>query len=206
MGLQFEIFVDIMRQNIHFSLSFIAVLWAVHFVNMLVGYRLNIFGIHPRHPFGLIGIFVSPFLHGDFNHLFFNSIPLFVLANFILLGGVQVFYAVTAIIIVGSGLFVWLFGRRAIHIGASGLIMGYWGYVLVIAYEQPSVVAIALAFVSLYYFGGLVMSLLPGGEGVSWEAHIGGFLAGLLAFFGLPAMMPYLSPLVVAMLNGPAIN
>src|SRR5690606_2972312 len=93
-------------------------------------YRLNIFGIYPRKIPGIIGIVFSPFLHGSAQHLFFNSIPLVVLAALILVKGHLYFYEVTIWIAVFSGVLTWLFGRSAFHIGASSVIMGYWGFLL----------------------------------------------------------------------------
>ena len=167
----------------HFVLGMIAGLWAFNFLNYLLGYRLNYLGILPRNPFGLIGIPFAPFLHGDFNHLLLNTFPLFFLTNFVLLSGYQVFYQVTAIVVVLSGVGIWLFGRRAIHLGASSLVMGYWSYLMVNAYSQPSIITIALGLISVYYFGGLFMMLVPGEKGVSWEGHVFGFLAGVAAAF-----------------------
>jgi len=178
-----------MMHNLPFMLMLVAGLWALNIINYLLKYRLNIFGIYPRHVFGLIGIPVSPFLHGDFNHLMFNTLPLFALANFILLQGRTVFYYVSAIIILVSGILVWLFGRRGLHIGASGLIMGYFGYLLINAYFQGTWLAIMLAIVCIYYFGGLIIHLFPTKERVSWEGHVFGFAAGILASYMVPLLL-----------------
>ncbi|HVY53045.1 MAG TPA: rhomboid family intramembrane serine protease, partial [Gammaproteobacteria bacterium] len=82
---QFELTIDLLQRNMPFVLSLLGLLYFIHFINFILGYRLNIFGIFPRRIFGLIGIPLSPFLHGHFSHLFFNSIPLFVLSSLILL-------------------------------------------------------------------------------------------------------------------------
>ncbi|MBA2654680.1 MAG: rhomboid family intramembrane serine protease [Gammaproteobacteria bacterium] len=165
------------------ALMLVGMLWAILFVNWLIGYRLNLLGIYPRHLFGLIGIPLHPFLHGGFNHLFFNSIPLFVLLTFILTGGLTHFICVTASIVLLSGGAIWLLGRRAIHIGASDLVMGYWGYLLVYAYKNPSILTAILALVCVYYFGGLLLSIFPNEEKVSWEGHLFGLLAGMSATY-----------------------
>ncbi len=137
-------------------------LWALQVINWLTGYRLNQLGIVPRTLHGLIGIVFSPFLHGNFNHLFFNTIPLLVLACFILIGGEALFFSVSITIILISGFAVWLLGRGAIHIGASGLIMGYWGYLLVSAYLHPSLMTLVLAVVSLYILVVYFLDCFPG--------------------------------------------
>jgi len=179
------------KQNIQFLLIALLALWAFNVVNWLTGYRLNFLGIYPRRLHGLPGIVFAPFLHGSFGHLIFNSIPLFVLANFVLLGGLITFYCVSIIVIVISGTALWLFGRRAFHVGASGLIMGYWSYLLVQAYAHPTALTVILAIVSVYYFGGLLLALFPGEVQVSWEGHVFGFFAGVAATFLCPLVHNY---------------
>lgn len=179
---QFQQLITLVKANQHIVLAGIAAMWIVHLINIAVRYRLNLLGIYPRTVHGLTGIVFAPWLHGDFNHLFFNSIPLYVLANFVLLGGVLPFFHVTVVIIGISGALIWLFSRKGLHVGASGLIMGYWGYLVSNAYYHASVITVLLVIVSLYYFGGLLSSLLPSSEAeVSWEGHIFGFIAGVAA-------------------------
>lgn len=174
---------DLLKTNTLNATLFIVLLWIIHFINVLLHYRLNIFGVYPRNAWGLIGIPCFSFLHGNFNHLFFNSIPLIVLTNFMLLNGMQKFIHISVMIILISGAALWLFGRRAIHIGASCLVMGYFGYLLVNAYQHPSLLTIILALVCLYYFGGLLGEFFPSQEKISWEGHIFGFIAGLAAVY-----------------------
>lgn len=157
------------------------VLWGAFILNKLLLGRLNMLGLYPRKLRGLPGIIFSPFLHGSLSHLTFNSLPLFVLMSFILLQGRYRFFEISLIIIVLSGGATWLFGRKAYHIGASGVIMGYFAYLLINAYQHPSVLTFILAGVCLYYFAGLFAYLIPTDEKLSWEAHIFGFLAGIAA-------------------------
>lgn len=165
------------------SLFLMAILWGVHILNAILGYRLNYLGIYPRNIFGIPGILFSPLLHGSFNHLFFNSLPLFILMNFILLGGIQLLIWVTLIVTVVSGILTWLFGRKAIHVGASGLIMGYWSYLLINAYHNPTLLSLVLGIVCIYYLGGLFFHIFPSEDSVSWEGHIFGLIAGVVAFY-----------------------
>lgn len=159
----------------------IAILWGIHVVNFLLGYGLNILGIYPRNIFGLVGIIFAPLLHGSFGHLFANTVPFFILANLLLLYGISNFYAVSLIIIVISGLATWLMGRKAVHIGASSLIMGYWAYLLVHAYQAPGILSIILGFICVYYLGGMIGNVFPTQMRTSWEGHLFGLLAGGLA-------------------------
>lgn len=169
--------------NILFIAIFVAIFWLAHFINLSVNYRLSRLGIWPRRYRGIWGIFFSPFLHDNFNHLFFNTLPLFVLSGLVLTNNKLTFYYVTIVVIILGGFLLWLFGRKAIHIGASSLIMGYFGFLLARAYYQFNAVAIILACLSVYYFSGLILMLLPGGKKVSWEGHVFGFLAGIAAAY-----------------------
>lgn len=177
---------SLLQWNTLFALKILGILLGIHIINIIVGYRLIILGIYPRRLFGLIGIAAAPFIHANFSHLFFNAIPLFVLANFILLQGVMVFFLVTIIIAMGAGLFTWFLGRSALHVGASGIIMGYWSYLLAQAYYHPSLASIGAGLVGLYYFGSFFLDLLPGAVSASWESHLGGFLSGIGALYLLP--------------------
>lgn len=185
---QFVTTVASLQKNMGLVLLIIAALYAIHFVNWLLGYRLNFLGIYPRKLFGLKGIIFSPFLHGDFNHLFFNSIPLFVLISFVLLNGIPAFICVSVIVMLVGGLGTWIFGRPGYHVGASGVIMGYWAYLLLSAYQHITPVTFALAVVCVYYFGGLFFNLFPMKVKSSWEAHVFGFIGGIAAGYVCPLM------------------
>lgn len=180
---QLQAIVAAMHQSIYFVLMLIAIMWAINFANWIMGSWMNVFGLVPRTWHGVIGIFVSPILHGNFNHLFFNSVPLIVFATLILLYGTHVFYCVTAVVVLISGAIVWLVGRKAIHIGASGLVMGYWSYLMINAIEERTAMALILGAVSIYYFGGLFLSLFSDEADVSIEGHLGGFAAGIAAYY-----------------------
>jgi len=185
---QVTVILQTLQKNLYFTLCLVGSLYLIHIVNCLLGHRLIFLGIYPRKVPGLIGVPCSPFIHGNFNHLFFNSIPLFVLVSFVLLYGFPTFYVVSAIIMLFSGVAVWMFARKGFHVGASGVIMGYWGYLLVNAYYHPTILSVAIAVVCLYYFGGLLFNLFPQEVKSSWEAHIFGFLSGVAASY----MTPYI--------------
>ena len=185
-GVMLERLVTTIQNNLELLLGIVLILWVLQIVNALLRYRLNYLGLLPRTPRGLVGIPISPFLHGNANHLFLNTIPLVVFACFILVGGRDLFFKVTITIILLSGILIWLFGRRAIHIGASSLIMGYWGYLLVNAYHQPTLMTIVLAAVSIYYFGGLFFGLFPTKQEISWEGHLLGCIAGIMTNYLFP--------------------
>ena len=165
----------------------IGVIWCIDILNWLFGSRLNILGIYPRKLLGLPGILFSPFLHGSFAHLLLNSIPLFILGLAILTQDGWVNFAVISlVIIVLGGLGVWLFARKALHIGASGLISGYFGYILMLAYQQPGLITLLLAALAIYDFGGIFSGIFSKKKQVSWEAHLFGLLSGIFcAYFNI---------------------
>ena len=94
--------------------------------------------------------------------------------------GWDLFVATSLSISLISGILVWIVGRPGIHIGASALVMGYWGYLLFSAYHQPGMHTWLLAAICIYYFGGLITNLAPTEKGVSWEGHLCGCTAGIL--------------------------
>ena len=161
-----------------------AVLWGVFIINKLFLHNalLNL-GIRPRRLSGLIGIFATPFLHAHFNHLFYNSIPLLVFSNFILIHGILFFIEVTLLITIISGLLTWALAKPGIHIGASGVITGYWGLLVMDIYQQGSILAILLGGFCLYFFAGIILGIFPGERGVSWQGHLFGLIAGILTSY-----------------------
>ena len=161
-----------------------AVLWGVFIINKLFLHNalLNL-GIRPRRLSGLIGIFATPFLHANFNHLFYNSIPLLVFSNFILIHGIPFFIEVTLLITIISGLLTWALAKPGIHIGASGVITGYWGLLVMDIYQQGSILAILLGGFCLYFFAGIILGIFPGERGVSWQGHLFGLIAGILTSY-----------------------
>jgi membrane associated rhomboid family serine protease len=180
---QLQLQFDQLLVNGHFMLKVVGVLFVIQVLNWLLGYRLNYLGNYPRHLRGLPGIVISPFLHGNFQHFFMNAIPLLALGAFAMQSGRLYFYYLIATIILVSGSLLWLFGRRAIHIGASGVIMGLFSFLLYNAYYHPSATAIILALVTIYYFAGLFLGLFPEDETTSWEGHVFGFISGIVAIY-----------------------
>ena len=173
--------IDKIQANVPEILNLIAIAWAVQVANMFLNYRLNIFGIIPRHVIGIPGIVLSPFLHGSINHIFMNSLFFFAMACMVSLHGMQTFAVVSISITLISGTLVWLFARLASHVGASGLIMGYWSYVMIKAYFDPQFIDVISALMGMYYFGvDLMASVAPGKKNVSVEGHVAGLVAGVV--------------------------
>lgn len=181
---EFNHIISGMQHNFLFALKLLGILWAIQIINKIVGYRLNALGIVPRTLHGIPGILFAPMLHANFTHLFFNSIPFLVLADLLLIEGKPIYLSISLEIILLSGFCVWLVGKRGIHIGASALIMGYFGYFLGKAYFHFTAATVIVAGLCLYYFGGLFLALFPSiKKEVSWESHVFGFLSGIFAAF-----------------------
>jgi len=153
---------------------------ALQVINAMTGYSLIAFGLVPRTLHGLVGIITSPFLHGSFAHLSANLIAFLILGTLVTLEGLNRFMVVSAIIILLGGSLVWLFGFPGAHIGASGWVFGLWAYLLSRAWFQRSWSNLITASVVALLYGGLVFGFLPR-QGVSFEGHVFGALAGFFA-------------------------
>ena len=160
----------------------VSIPWIVYFFSV-INRNILLAGIIPRHLFGIQGIIFAPLLHANFNHLFFNSIPLAVLSNSILINGLHYFLTITLLITLMSGTAIWLFAKPGLHIGASALITGYWGFLVINMYHSNSLATLILGLISLYYFAGIFLGIFPSEKGVSWEGHLFGFLAGLITSY-----------------------
>ena len=160
----------------------LGIAWVTLGVNALVGGSLSVFGVQPRSVDGLRGIVLAPFLHGSFSHLAANSLSFLVLGWLVLAGGRWTFARVTAVGALGSGLASWLLGAPgSVHIGASGVIFGYLGYLMTagVFARRLSTVLVSLGVTAMW--GAMVWGVLPGQMGVSWQGHLGGFIGGVLA-------------------------
>ncbi len=159
----------------------IAFLWCINVINWMGNHFLRVLALYPRHWAGIPGIFFSPLVHANAEHLLFNSIPLFLLIAFLsAMIGPLYFSEVSAAIVIVSGSLLWLVGRKGLHVGASGVIMGYWTYILAYTWRHPSLNAVIMSAIMLYYLGSLIFSLFPAEEKTSWEGHCCGAVAGIL--------------------------
>jgi membrane associated rhomboid family serine protease len=157
-------------------------MWAVFLATKLLGDTLLSLGIIPRTMVGLRGIVFAPFLHGSLAHLMANTIPFVVLGWLVMLRDARHFLPVTVLAMIGSGLMAWLLGApRSVHVGASGLIFGYLGFLILSGWFARSFASIALSLVVVFLWGGMVLGVMPGEAGISWQAHLGGFLGGAIA-------------------------
>lgn len=170
----------------------LAGVWGQEIVDTVAfGGALDAYGIEPREPGTFWHVLTAPFLHGGFGHLIANTVPLAVLAFFSALRGAGRFLGATLVIVVAGGALVWLLGRGgSVHLGASELVFGYLAYLLGVGWWERTPGAVAVALGALLLYGGLLWGVLPGNPLVSWEAHLFGFLAGLLAALLLHGKRP----------------
>jgi membrane associated rhomboid family serine protease len=168
------------RRALPMAVLLLVIIWVIQIVNMATGYSLNSWGIIPRSMDGLMGIAFAPFLHAGLWHIVANSVPLFILGVLLSLHGRAIFFEVTILVALLGGLGTWIFGSTAIHLGASGLVFGYWSYLLAYAFFHRELKAILIAIVVIIFYGGMLFGLLDMRSHISWSGHAFGMLAGIL--------------------------
>ena len=163
--------------------AFIAAFWLIEIVDLVVFQGgLDRFGIRPRSTSGLVGIALSPFLHVGFGHLVMNTIPFLVLGWVIMLRETWHFWVVTPFVAIVGGGGVWLIGQSSsVHVGASGVIFGFFGFLLLRGWFERTAGSIIVSVLVFLTYGGMIWGVLPGQPGLSWEGHLCGFGAGVLA-------------------------
>lgn len=165
-------------------LAFAIGLWIIQTINWLTGYGLNpAFGLIPRHLSGLDGVVAMPLLHGSFGHLTANTPPLLLLGTLLAATANRALVAINVVVVGLGGVLVWLFGSSAIHIGASGLVFGWFGFLITRGLVDRSLVTLGASVLVGVFYGSIIWGVLPGQPGVSWEAHLFGAIAGAAAAF-----------------------
>jgi membrane associated rhomboid family serine protease len=164
--------------------AFVPVLFGVQLLDNVTGHRLQRDGgIQPHAVQGLDGVVLAPFLHANFEHVTANSVPLILLGTFVLAAGARRFLAATAFIAVVSGLGVWLIGDpRTVVVGASAVIFGYFGLLVVRGVVERSWWNIAVALLIGLLYGWQLVGVLPVVDSkISWQAHLCGLVGGMIA-------------------------
>ena len=158
----------------------VAVIWIVEIVNFILGHSLGNLGILPRSITGLIGIPLAPFIHAGFWHTVSNTFPLLILGGLTLASSERRFWSSTVGAVVLTGILVWLFARSSYHVGASGLVFAYFGILMGRAFFERSFVAVIVAGVTVFLYGGMLWGVLPIRSFVSFESHLFGLIAGVV--------------------------
>lgn len=189
--------------HIHFSASifripilYVVLIWAIYFIEIKFGFNFNKYGVYPRDLTGFRGVFLTHFIHSNTQHLFNNSIPLFVL-----LSTVCFFYKESAlkVLLWGgflTGVLTWCIARESYHIGASGVVYLLFSFIFFSGVIKKYYRLVAVSLMIIFLYGGMIWYVFPIKEGMSWEGHLSGFLVGLLFAFlyrkkGLRKKTPY---------------
>jgi len=160
---------------------FIAVMWLVKAIELFSTIDVSSFGVYPREPMGLLGVVFAPMIHSGFEHLFSNTLAIFILLTALFYQYPRSAKYVFAIIYIGSGIGVWLFARESFHIGASGLTHGLMFFLFLIGVLRRDKPAMALAMMVFFLYGSMVWGILPTEERISFESHLFGAVTGIIS-------------------------
>jgi len=172
--------------------TFVVLLYLIELFDSLNGHRLDDNGIRPLETDGLMGIIFAPLLHSNWQHLIANTVPALILGFLMTLAGLSRFIYATAIVWIVGGFGTWLIGNigapngvETNHIGASGLIFGWLTFLLVFGLFTRNAWQIVVGVIVLFVYGGILLGVLPGTFGVSWQGHLCGAIAGVFAAYVL---------------------
>lgn len=170
-----------LKKQLRFLAAIATMLLIVQLINSFTGNALNHYGVLPRETQFLANIFFAPWLHGTPAHLLTNLLPLLLFIWLTLQWGNRRFIYITLTICLIGGFGVWLFGRSAIHIGASGMVYGYFGFLLLGGFRSGKIPFMIISVLVTILYGGMLFGLLPSQAFVSFEYHLFGFIGGLIA-------------------------
>jgi membrane associated rhomboid family serine protease len=165
---------------IGYPIFFVLLIWIVFWFEVRFGFHFNDLGVYPRTFSGLKGIFFSPFIHSSMEHLYHNSIPLFVLSMALFYFYREISWKVILYGILFSGLLTWCIGRTANHIGASGLIYVLMSFILFKGIFAKHFRLIALSLLVIFLYGSMIWYVFPIKENMSWEGHLSGLIVGFV--------------------------
>lgn len=188
-----------MKENAYFKFSNTVILvpmlsvlaiWIVYWYEIRFGVNLNHYGIYPRSLKGLRGIVFSPFIHGSVGHLYNNTIPIALLTAALVYFYREIAFKVLLFGILLSGFITWLIARPSYHIGASGVIYVLATFIFFKGIFSKHYRLVALSLIVVFIYGSLLWYIFPLQEGISWEGHLGGFIAGLVLAIYLTTKLP----------------
>lgn len=165
--------------SLFISVSLIVGLWLIKLVEFEYGLDFSDWGVLPRDPAGLRGILFSPLIHSNFEHLAANTLPLLVLTFSLFFFYRKSSYTIFLLIYLFSGFFVWLGGREAMHIGASGVIYGLAAFLFLSGIISHNISLLTISLIVAFLYGGLLWGIFPLKPEISWESHLWGALSGL---------------------------
>lgn len=172
-----------LRNSILAAASFAVLIWGLKILEFALDVDFYNLGVYPRTPSGLLGIITAPLIHGSWEHVIGNTLPLLLLGSMLIYGYPRSRFWALAGIWLLSGAGVWLFARSSYHFGASGLTHGIFFYLFVGGILRRDRRSAALLMVAFYMYGGMLLTILPRDPGVSFESHFFGAAAGALCAY-----------------------
>ncbi|MEG3768248.1 rhomboid family intramembrane serine protease [Alteromonas sp. 14N.309.X.WAT.G.H12] len=172
---------DALLQSLAFSTFCVMVLWVIQSAGVLFDLPLSYLGIQPLTLRGLVGVVSAPLVHGSYEHLFNNTLPLIILGGALGYGYPKTRLKALGFAWLGSGIGVWLWGRPSVHLGASGVAHGLFFYLFVIAVMRRDARSVGLMMIAFFLYGGMVMTIFPRDPQISYEAHFFGAMGGIAA-------------------------
>ncbi|MBI5540984.1 MAG: rhomboid family intramembrane serine protease [Bacteroidia bacterium] len=166
--------------SLFFPFLFIGSIWIVKTSELILNEDFSSFGLYPLKIKGIIGIFTSPFIHGNMDHLIANSIPLLVLGTALFYFYAKVSYKVFFLIYIMTGIWVWFGGRPSYHIGASGIVYGLAGFIFTSGVILKNIRLLAISLLVVFLYGSMIWGVLPMDPKISWESHLLGLIAGII--------------------------
>lgn len=159
---------------------FVLIMASAYFLNASYNLNYSSFGIYPREFYGLKGILFSPFIHGSIEHLGNNTLPILILGTAILYFYGRLGMKVIVVMYLLTGILVWLSARESYHIGASGLIYAFAGFLFMSGILRKAKNLVALSLLVAFLYGGLFWGIFPVKEHISWESHLWGGVVGVV--------------------------
>lgn len=155
-------------------------MWLVFTIEFYTAISFSNLGIYPRSISGLIGVFTAPLIHGNFNHLISNTIPLLVLGGSIFFFYPRIATRVFLQCYFFTNILVWVFARPFIHIGASGLVYALASFLIFFGFFKRNFKSVLISVVIIFFYGGLVYGIFPFDDRISWESHLMGAIVGIV--------------------------
>lgn len=174
-----------LKKVIKWPLGLLAIMWVVFIIDLYLfqGLLGGQYGLHTREFVGLPGVVLSPFLHGSWGHLLSNSLPFLSLTGLLVFFYPRLWPRVLTSLWLGTGLLVWFLGRSTTHIGASGVVYALAAFLAFSGIFRRDLRAVVVSLLVLFYYGGMIVGILPGEEGISWESHLLGLVMGIFGAY-----------------------
>ncbi|MGK0269053.1 MAG: membrane associated rhomboid family serine protease [Paraglaciecola sp.] len=170
-----------LSQSVLYTIFAITILWCIKSAEILFGLNLSFMGLVPLQASGILGIITAPLVHGSLEHIFNNTFAILILASVLYYGYPKSWFKVLSLVWLLSGVGVWLFARQANHIGASGVTHGLFFFLFIASIFRRDKSSVAIMMIAFLLYGGMTMTIFPREEGISFEYHFFGALAGVIA-------------------------